>query len=209
MKMAVVCANGKAGKWIVKEAVERGLDVTAIVRGENRSAAKNALVKDLFDLTNADLKGFDVVVDAFGAWTPETLPLHSASLKHLCDILSGTDTRLLVVGGAGSLYVNPEHSAQVMDGPDFPEVFKPLATNMGKALDELRGRNDVKWTYISPAGDFQAEGERTGKYMQAGEELTLNGRGESIISYADYAIAMVDEAVSGNHIRQRICVVRA
>lgn len=209
MKMAVVCANGKAGKWIVKEAVERGLDVTAIVRGENRSAAKNALVKDLFDLTNADLKGFDVVVDAFGAWTPETLPLHSASLKHLCDILSGTDTRLLVVGGAGSLYVNPEHSAQVMDGPDFPEVFKPLATNMGKALDELRGRDDVKWTYISPAGDFQAEGERTGKYIQAGEELTLNGRGESIISYADYAIAMVDEAVSGNHIRQRICVVRA
>lgn len=209
MKMAVVCANGKAGKWIVKEAVERGLDVTAIVRGENRSAAKKALVKDLFDLTNADLKGFDVVVDAFGAWTPETLPLHSASLKHLCDILSGTDTRLLVVGGAGSLYVNPEHSAQVMDGPDFPEVFKPLATNMGKALDELRGRDDVKWTYISPAGDFQAEGERTGKYIQAGEELTLNGRGESIISYADYAIAMVDEAVSGNHIRQRISVVRA
>ena len=209
MKMAVVCANGKAGKWIVKEAVERGLDVTAIVRGENRSAAKKALVKDLFDLKSADLKGFDVVVDAFGAWTPETLPLHSASLKHLCDILSGTDTRLLVVGGAGSLYVDPEHTAQVMDGPDFPEVFKPLATNMGKALDELRGRNDVKWTYISPAGDFQAEGERTGKYIQAGEELTLNGRGESIISYADYAIAMVDEAVSGNHIRQRISVVRA
>ena len=209
MKMAVVCANGKAGKLIVKEAVERGLDVTAIVRGENRSAAKKALVKDLFDLTNADLKGFDVVVDAFGAWTPETLPLHSTSLKHLCDILSGTDTRLLVVGGAGSLYVDPKHTAQVMDGPDFPEVFKPLATNMGKALDELRGRNDVMWTYISPAGDFQAEGERTGKYILAGEELTLNGRGESIISYADYAIAMVDEAVSGNHIRQRICVVRA
>ena len=209
MKMAVVCANGKAGKLIVKEAVERGLDVTAIVRGENRSAAKKALVKDLFDLKSADLKGFDVVVDAFGAWTPETLPLHSASLKHLCDILSGTDTRLLVVGGAGSLYVDPEHTAQVMDGPDFPEVFKPLATNMGKALDELRGRNDVQWTYISPAGDFQAEGERTGKYMQAGEELTLNGHGESIISYADYAIAMVDEAVSGNHIRQRISVVRA
>ena len=209
MKMAVVCANGKAGKLIVKEAVERDLDVTAIVRGENRSAAKKALVKDLFDLKSADLKGFDVVVDAFGAWTPETLPLHSASLKHLCDILSGTDTRLLVVGGAGSLYVNPEHTAQVMDGPDFPEVFKPLATNMGKALDELRGRNDVQWTYISPAGDFQAEGERTGKYIQAGEELTLNGRGESIISYADYAIAMVDEAVFGNHIRQRISAVRA
>lgn len=209
MKMAVVCANGKAGKWIVKEAMARGLDVTAVVRGENRTEAKQALVKDLYDLTAEDLKGFDVVVDAFGAWTPETLPQHSTSLKHLCDILSGTDVRLLVVGGAGSLYVNPEHTAQVMDGPDFPDVFKPLASNMGAALSELRRRDDVKWTYLSPAADFQADGERTGKYLLGGEELTLNERGESVISYADYAIAMVDEAISGNHIRQRISVVRA
>ena len=79
---------------------------------------------------------------------------------------------------------------------------------MGKALDELRERIDVKWTYISPAGDFQADGDRTGAYIQAGEELTLNAEGESIISYADYAIAMVDEIVSGNHIQQRISVVR-
>lgn len=209
MKMAVVCANGKAGKWIVKEAMARGLDVTAVVRGENRTEAKRALVKDLYDLTAEDLKEFDVVVDAFGAWTPETLPQHSASLKHLCDILSGTDVRLLVVGGAGSLYVNPEHTAQVMDGPDFPDAFKPLASNMGAALSELRRRDDVKWTYLSPAADFQADGERTGKYLLGGEELTLNERGESVISYADYAIAMVDEAVSGNHIRQRISTVRA
>ncbi len=209
MKIAVVCANGKAGQLIVKEALSRGLDVTAVVRGGNRTEASQVIQKDLYDLTAADLKGFDVVVDAFGAWTEDTLPQHSTSLKHLCDILSGTDVRLLVVGGAGSLYVNPEHTAQVMDGPDFPNVFKPLASNMGKALAELRQRSDVKWTYVSPAGDFQAEGERTGKYILGGEELTLNGRGESVISYADYAIAMVGEAVSGGHIRQRISVVRA
>ena len=208
MKMAVVCANGKAGKWIVKEAMARGLDVTAVVRGENRTEAKQALVKDLYDLMAEDLKGFDVVVDAFGAWTPETLPQHSTSLKHLCDVLSGTETRLLVVGGAGSLYVNPEHTVCVADGPDFPDAFKPLASAMAKALSELRERKDVKWTYISPAGDFQAEGERTGKYILGGEELTLNSKGESIISYADYAIAMVDEAVNGNHIQKRISVVR-
>ena len=209
MKIAVICANGKAGKLIVKEAVGRGLDVTAIVRGENRSAAKQAIVKDLFELTTDDLKDFDVVVDAFGAWESEVLPQHSASLKHLCDVLSGTEVRLLVVGGAGSLYVNPEHSAQVMDGPDFPEMFKPLANAQGKALAELRQRSDVKWTFVSPACDFQADGERTGKYLLGGEELMLNERGESIISYADYAIAMVDEATCGNHIRQRISVVRA
>ncbi len=209
MKIAVVCANGKAGQLIVKEALNRGLDVTAFVRGENRSAAKQVVVKDLFELTAADLKNFDVVVDAFGAWESEALPQHSASLKHLCDILSGTEIRLLVVGGAGSLYVNPEHSAQVMDGPDFPDMFKPLARAQGKALEELRQRSDVKWTFVSPACDFQAEGERSGKYLLGGEEVTLNARGESIISYADYAIAMVDEATCGNHIRQRISVVRA
>ena len=209
MKIAVVCANGKAGSLIVKEAMNRGLDVTAIVRGENRSEAKQAVVKDLFDLTAADLKNYDAVVDAFGAWAPEALPQHSASLKHLCDILSGTDVRLLVVGGAGSLYVNPEHSAQVMDGANFPDIFKPLAHAQGKALEELRQRSDVKWTFVSPACDFQAEGERSGQYLLGGEELTLNERGESIIRYADYAIAMVDEAVRGNHIGQRISVVRA
>ena len=207
MKIAVICANGKAGKRIVKEAVSRGLDVTAVVRGDNATEAQKVLTKDLFELTADDLKPFDVVIDAFGAWTEETLPQHSTSLRHLCDILSGTDTRLLVVGGAGSLYVNPEHTVCVADGPDFPDSFKPLAAAMAKALGELRERRDVKWTYISPAGDFQADGQRTGKYILGGEELTLNSRGESVISYADYAIAMVDEAVSGNNIQKRISVV--
>lgn len=207
MRIAVICANGKEGKLIVKEAIERGLDVTAIVRGENKSEAKQVIRKDLFELTSSDLEDFDVVIDAFGAWTPETLPQHSSSLKHLCDLVSGKDIRLLVVGGAGSLYVDSEHTTQVMDTPTFPDIFKPLASNMGKALNELRTRKDVKWTYISPAGDFQADGIRTGKYILGGEELTLNSKGESIISYADYAIAMIDEAVKGDHIQQRVSVV--
>ncbi len=208
MKIAVVAANGKAAGKIITEAVSRGFDVTGFGRNENNTDARNYVRKDLFDLTSEDLKGFDAVVDAFGAWTEETLPLHSTSLKHLCDILSGTDTRLLVVGGAGSLYVDPDHTMTVSDGPDFPDIFKPLAAAMAKALGELRERSDVKWTYISPAGDFQADGERTGKYILGGEELTLNSKGESVISYADYAVAMVDEIEKGDHIQQRISVVR-
>ena len=207
MKLAVVCANGKAGTRIVEEAVNRGLDVTAVVRGENRTAAPKTLNKDLFQLTAADLAGFDVVIDAFGAWTEDTLPQHSTSLKHLCDILSGTTTRLLVVGGAGSLYVNPEHTACVADGSDFPDGFKPLAAAMAKALGELRQRDDVLWTYLSPAGDFWADGPRTGRYRLGGEELVLNDKGESVISYADYALAMVAEAQQGRFIRQRFSVV--
>ena len=176
-------------------------------RGENKSVAQNYIEKDLFDLTKEDLANFDVVIDAFGTWAEETLPLHSTSLKKLCDLLSNTNKRLLVVGGAGSLYVDKKHTKQVMDDPDFPDIFKPLAKAQGKALEELRKRNDVKWTFISPASDFQAEGKRTGKYILGGEELTLNSKGESIISYADYAIAMIDEAVEGEHIQERISVV--
>lgn len=209
MKIAVVAANGRVAGKVITEALNRGFEVTAFGRKENNTDAKNYVQKDLFDMTEADLKGFDAVVDAFGAWTEETLSQHSTSLKHLCDILSGTGARLLVVGGAGSLYVNPEHTAQVSDSPDFPDAFKPLASAMAKALTELRDRKDVKWTYISPAGDFQADGGRSGKYILGGEELTLNSKGESIISYADYAIAMIDEIEKGDHIQQRISVVRA
>lgn len=208
MKIAVVCANGKAGKLITKEAVDRGFDVTAIVRSENQSAAKKTIKKDLFDLRTEDIAAFDVIVDACGAWTPETIPSIPKAAAHLSKIVAGTDKRLVIVGGAGSLYVDPEHTLTVADGIDFPEAFKPLAAAHQIALDELRQRSDVKWTYISPAGDFQADGERSGKYILGGEELTLNEKGESIISYADYAIALVDEIEKGNHIQQRISVVR-
>lgn len=209
MKIAVVCANGKAGQFITKEAVGRGFDVTAVVRSANKSAAEKVIAKDLMALTADDLRGFAVVIDAYGAWTPEGLAAHTTTLMHLCDVLSGTDTRLLVVGGAGSLYVDAEHTTMVSQTPDFPDDYQPVAQAMAKSLEELRKRSDVRWTYVSPAGDFQAEGERSGKYLLAGEELTLNDRGESIISYADYAIAMVDEAAGGEHIQQRISVVCA
>ena len=207
MKIAVVAANGKAGKLIVKEAVERGMDVTAIIRGENKTIAPKVIVKDLFDLTSEDLDGFDAVVDAFGNWTPEAIDLIPAATVHLAKVLSGSGTRLLVVGGAGSLYVDPEHTKTVVDVTPFPEASMPVVNGHGKALEELRKLNDVNWTYVNPAGDFQPDGERTGKYILGGEELVLNSKGESVISYADYAIAMVDEIESGKHIKERISVV--
>ena len=201
MKLAVLAANGKAGRLIVSEALERGHDVTAFARRENKSAAKKFVARDILDITADDLKGFDAVVDAFGAFTPETLPLHTKTLMHLCDVLSGSTTRLLVVGGAGSLYVNAEHTAQVMDDPNFPAEYKPLAAAQAAELVELRKRDDVNWTFVSPACDFQ--------YLVGGEELIVNDKGESIISYADYAAAMVDEIEKGAHIKKRIGVCRA
>ena len=209
MKIAVICANGKAGRLITKEAVGRGLAVTAVVRSKNESAAQQVIQKDLFDLTAEDVSGFDAVIDAFGTWTAETFSQHGSSLKKLCDILSGSDTRLLIVGGAGCLYVNDDSGCKTMliDTPDFPDAFKPLAKAEVDAFLALQKRNDVLWTYVCPPFDFKADGERTGSYTLAGEDLTRNAAGESTVSYADYAIAMVDEAVNGTHIRRCISVV--
>ncbi len=208
-KVAVICAAGKQGALLVDEAISRGYDVTGFVRKGRKVANSKAktVEKDLFDLTYDDLKDFDVVIDAFGAWTEETLPLHRTSLKHLCDILSGSGIRLLVVGGAGSLYVNKEHTMQVKDTPGFPDIYKPLANMQGAALDDLRKRSDVKWTFLSPAGDFVADGERTGEYLLGGEEYFVNSKGESRISYADYAIAMIDEIENCNNVQKRFSVI--
>ena len=207
MKIAVLAANGKLGSLIVREAVERGNDVTAIAREENKTVAKNFIKKDISDLTGNDLKDYDVVITAFGAWTEETLPLHKTTVEHLSNILANKNTRLLVVGGAGSLYTDESFKTQLFTTPDFPVDYFPIASNQAKGLDVLRSRKDVKWTYVSPAAEFEFDWERKGEYQLAGEVFTVNAQGKSKISYADYAIAMIDEAEKGKHINQRISVL--
>lgn len=207
MKIAVVSSNGKVGRLVVAEALRRGFDVTGFARSENKSDATKFVQKDILDITKEDLAGFDTVVDAFGTFAPDTLDLHTKSLMHLFDAVANTDTRLLVVGGAGSLFVDKEHTTQLLDTPEFPKEFYALAKAQADELAELRQRNDVKWTFVSPAAIFDPEGARTGEYILAGEEFTVNDRGESVVSYADYALAMVDEIEKGNHIQQRISVV--
>lgn len=207
-RIAVVAANGKAGRQIVDEAVNRGLDVTAIVRGENKTSAPNVIVRDAFDLTPEDLADFDVVVNAFGTWTPDTLDQLPREVAYVADQLAGTDTRYIVVGGAGSLYVDPELTTALEETPDFPEAYKGVSAAHREALEGLRGRDDVAWTYISPAADFVPDAPRTGEYQLAGEQLTLNAEGNSQIGYADYALGLVDEATSDEpHIRERISLV--
>ena len=207
MKVLVVGSNGKEGSLIVSESVKRGFEVTGLGLSDNKSEVKNFIKKSVFDLTKEDVSGYDVVVDAFGAWTLETIPNIGNAMIHLADILSGTKTRLIVVGGAGSIYVNEEKTVTVDMGPDFPEDWKPLSASHGRGLNYLRQTTDLNWTYISPACNFVSDGERTGSYKLGGELLTLNSKGESVISYADYAICLVDEIENGTHNKQRISVV--
>ena len=181
MKIGVIAANGRVGQQVVEDAIQAGDEVTAIVRHENQTNAQKVLMKDLFDLTSNDVKDFDVIVDAFGVWKLSELVKHQTSLAHLTKILASTSIRLIVVGGAGSLYVDSEKKTQLMDTPDFPDEFKPLANAMGKAFQALKKINNVRWTYISPAADFQADGPQKGKYQIAGDEFTTDENGISAI----------------------------
>ena len=208
MKIAIIGATGKAGKLIMEEALKRGLDVTAIVR--NKSKLSNSSVKliekDLFDLKKEDLKDFDTVVSAFGAWEEKELPKHAEVMNHLCDILADTNIRLMIVGGAASLFVN--HSMMLIDSPDFPKDWINLAKNSNKAFEILKATKNVLWTYISPSADFQADGKKTGEYRIGDkDELCFNSKGESMISYADYAIGFVDEIENKKFLNKRITLV--
>ena len=207
MKIAIIGANGQAGSLIATEGIKRGHQVTAIVRRAESVSLDQVLEKDVFDLKREDLIDFDVVVSALGFWTEETFPLFDKAFRHLAQLLSGTDTRFLVVGGAGSLYVDSAHTLQLLETPDFPEPFYPLAKAMTDAFGTLRTFSATAWTFFSPAGDFDVEGPATGQYQLGGEEMILNAAGESYISYADYALALVDEIENARFVRQRFTAV--
>lgn len=209
MKLGVIGATGKAGSYIIKEALERGHEVTAIVRNAAKLDEKKVAVieKDVFQLKAKDLEQFDVVVNAFGA-APGEEHLHVEAGRTLIQALKGVaDTRLIVVGGAGSLYVDENKTIRLMDTPEFPKEYFATAFNQGKNLEDLQNSTGIKWTFLSPAAFFNPEGKRTGTYQKGNDNFIVNQAGESYVSYADYAIAVIDEIEKPEHINERFTVV--
>ncbi|MEH7115252.1 NAD(P)-dependent oxidoreductase [Neobacillus niacini] len=208
MNIAIVGASGKAGNLILKEAVTRGHQVTAIVRDASKLQDKNVAVieKNVFDLTTSDLKTFDVVINAFGAPLGEE-KAHVDAGHALIEALKGTTTKLIVVGGAGSLFVDENKTIRLIDTPEFPDFVKPTALGQGRNLQELQESTDLTWTFISPSAVFDAEGKRTGSYQSGKDHLLVNSKGESYISYADFALAVVDEVENPKHVNERFTVV--
>ncbi|NOU78436.1 NAD(P)H-binding protein [Paenibacillus sp. LMG 31459] len=208
MKIAVIGAGGKAGSEIVKEALDRGHEVTAIVRNPAKVTDSRASVleKDILSLTAEDLRSYDAVINAFGAPFGQE-HLHVEAGNVLIEALKNVrDTRLIVVGGAGSLYVDEARTVKVVDTPGFPDFVKPTALNQGKNLEILQTTEGLRWTFVSPSANF-AVGERTGAYVKGKDHLLVNSKGESYVSYADYAIAIVDELEQPQHIGERFTVV--
>jgi putative NADH-flavin reductase len=200
MKVAVIGASGRGGSRIVAELVRRGHQVTAIARNPEKIAAQAQVTPkkgDLYDPTLSSLlAGHDAVVSAvhFLQSDPDTLieAVRASGVK-----------RYFVMGGAGSLEVAP--GVKLVDTPEFPALYKDEALKGGVFLDRLRREKDMDWTFLSPSAliDF---GERTGKFRLGKDELLVDGKGDSKISFEDFAVAAVDELEKPKHSRQRFTV---
>lgn len=208
MNIGIIGASGKSGGFLMREALRQGYAVTAIVRDGKKIADKGVAVveRDVFALTAADVQDFSAVIDAFRA--PEgAKEQHLTTMEHLIAVFEqASKVRFMVVGGAGSLYTNAGKTTLLMDSPGFPPAFLPTASNMGKALEKLRD-SQINWTYLSPAAFYDPDGRRTGSYILGDDVMPLNKAGESYVSYADYAIAMIDEIRNKDRVRKRFSVV--
>jgi len=197
MKVAVLGASGRAGSEIAKELSARGHQVLAIARKPEAIAPLPGVIAKAGDASDpsalADLiRPADAVISA----------LHfDVTAQTLLSALKAAEVpRLLVTGGAASLEAAP--GIRVIDTPDFPAEWKDIALGGIAFLDALRGEREIDWTYFSPAA-LLFEGPRLGTYRTGADQLLVDANGESRISFADYAIAMVDELEQHRHSRAR------
>lgn len=211
--VVLIGASGFVGTAILNELLNRGHKVTAIVRDPAKVTASNPNLKVIqADVTDTDVlieasKGKDTVISAYNpGWknpniyeeTLKNYPLIVDSVKK-----AGVE-RLLIVGGAGTLFYAP--GKMVMDADDVPAKLLPGIKSLGEFyLNTLRKENDIDWIFLSPAANMTL-GERTGKFRIGKDDLVVDVNGDSNISVEDYAMAMVDELEQKHHHKERFTI---
>nr|WP_262894297.1 NAD(P)-dependent oxidoreductase [Bacteroides cellulosilyticus] len=211
--VVLIGASGFVGTAILNELLNRGHKVTAIVRDPAKVTASNPNLKVIqADVTDTDVlieasKGKDAVISAYNpGWknpniyeeTLKNYPLIVDSVKK-----AGVE-RLLIVGGAGTLFYAP--GKMVMDADDVPAKLLPGIKSLGEFyLNTLRKENDIDWIFLSPAANM-TPGERTGKFRIGKDDLVVDVNGDSNISVEDYAVAMVDELEQKHHHKERFTI---
>lgn len=199
--IAIIGATGRVGSQLLAEALRRGHTVTAIARKASASPAQAGVTAKDVDVLDATalqqaVAGADAVFSAahFTGIPASAIidPVKNASVK-----------RLLVVGGAGSLFA--ASGLKLIDTPGFPQEYKAEAAAGGAYLDALRQEKDLNWSFLSPSALF-IEGERTGKFRLGHDDLLSDTEGKSWISFADFAIAFIDELEKPAHSHKRFTV---
>lgn len=206
MKLGIIGATGRAGSLILAEAEQRGHEVIALVRDRRKLTSATACIeKPVLELDRSDIQGLDVLVSAYG------VPLgreheHLDVTRHLLDILRGTSTRLIVVGSAGHLFTSPARTSRYYETELKPGPLRNGSAVLRQVTDMLAACPDVTWTYLAPAIEFQPNGPRTGTYRAGDDVVLCDAQGRSRISYADYAIALIDEVEQRRHLNQLFTV---
>ncbi len=213
VNIAVFGANGMIGSRIVREALNRGHEVTAVVRDPVKVTESHQHLSVIAgnvldpDSVVAAANGRDVIVSAVGGGDG---PGHLATIRPAAEalvvglrLLGGTAPRLIAVGGAGSL--RTPDGTQVWDTEGLPEFVLQIMHAHGDALDYYQTVTDVDWTNVSPAATIEP-GERTGTYRTAIDKLVLDDQGVSRISAEDFAVAVVDEIENPQHRGHRFTV---
>lgn len=210
-RIALIGATGFVGSHIMKELLSRGYPVTAIARSEADVTIKDGNLRvvevDVLDtekLTSV-IEDSDIVVSAFNAgWgNPNIYNDYLNGYKSIEKAVDDSNIdRYIVIGGAGSLYIDGK---QIVDGPGFPDKFKGGATAARDYLNKLKENKELDWTYFSPAIEMGPHLKigRTGKYRLGTDEPVLNADGESVLSVEDLAVVIVDEIEKHQFSRQR------
>jgi putative NADH-flavin reductase len=211
MKIALIGATGFVGSAILQEALERGHEVTAIVRHPEKVKPHPKLRPTKGDVYSSDevarsVAGHDAVISAFNpGWSNPDI--YNQQMKGTEAIIKGVKQtgikRVLFVGGAGSLEVKP--GVQSVDMPGFPTEYKQGALATREALNMLSSESSLEWSFLSPSADL-SPGQRTGKFRLGTDQLLKDANGESRISVEDYAMAMINEVENPEHIRRRFTV---
>lgn len=207
MHVVVYGATGKSGSLIVKELLSRGHKVTAVARHTSKVEPAEGLSVQFDDLSDAYktaevIRGADAVVSAYAPPSENTDQLIGVTKLQIEAVKQAGNVRLLVVGGAGGLFVAP--GVTLLDSGFLPEAYLPIAKSHVEAFQVLKS-SDIDWTYFAPAGLF-APGERTGQFRLGKDDLIADEKQESRISMEDYAIALVDELERPAHRQARFTI---
>lgn len=212
MKIALIAASGKIGQHIASEILARGHELIAITRSDKAlpealSAAEQRIadVDDSAALAQA-LAGVDVIASAYGPAQGQESALLTSTQSLIAAARQAGVKRLVVIGGAGSLEVAP--GVQLVDLPEFPAAYKPIALAHRQAFNLYQEINDLDWTFFAPAAMI-VPGEKKGGFKVGRRQLLADAAGNSLIHYPDYASAFVDEIEQSQFVRDIATVAYA
>jgi len=207
MKVAIIGATGFVGSAVLKEGIERGYELTAIVRDTAKVEKAAGITSLSIDVNNVDalaasLTGHDAVINAFNpGWANPNI--YDDSIKGSENIQEAVKKsgvkRFITVGGAGSLYIDGN---QLVDSPQFPAEWKAGATAARDYLTTLRKEEELDWTFVSPAINLHP-GTRTGTFRLGTENPVFNAEGKNDISVEDLAVAIFNELENNQFIKSR------